>query len=195
MNDRPQVKCQAMGQVCRSCNKANHFAKVCKSNLNRPMNNQRINEIQNSELENITENGNNISLENDIQSEYADSDDDYTVNMLSPTNDNSTPTKLEIQFGNSKYWVMVDSGSSSSLVTEKMAGEIEIRDSNTTSELLKQPHQKQRDIIQRHTMQWLVCRESGPNSGSKQPPSNNWKRLVPSIRHQPTSTNPQQSGR
>ena len=120
-----------MGQVCRRCNKANHFAKVCKSNLNRPMNNQKINEIQHSELENITENVNNISLGNDIQSEYADSDDDYTVNMLSPANDNSTPTKLEIQFGNSKYWVMVDSGSSSSLVTKGMAGEVEIRDSNS----------------------------------------------------------------
>ena len=124
-------KCQAMGQVCRRCNRANHFAKVCKSNLNTPMNNQRINEIQNSELQHITENVNNISLENDIQSEYADSDDDYTVSMLSPTNDNSTPTKLEIQCGNSNCWVMVDSGSSSSLVTERMAGEIEIRDSNS----------------------------------------------------------------
>ena len=51
--------------------------------------------------------------------------------MLSPKNDNSTPTKLEIQFGNSKHWVMVDSGSSSSLVTERMSGEIEIRDSNS----------------------------------------------------------------
>ena len=120
-----------MGQVYRRCNKANHFAKVCKSNLKKPMNNQRINEIQNSELENITENVNNISLENDIQSEYAESDDDYTVHMLSPINDNSTPSKLEIQFGNSKYWVTVDSGSSSSIVTERMAGEIEIRDSNS----------------------------------------------------------------
>ena len=124
-------KCQAIGQVCQRCNKANHFAKICKSIVNKPMNKQRSNKIQNSELENITENVNNISLENDIQSEYADSDDDYTVNMLSPTNDNSTPTKLEIQFGNSKYWVMVDSGSSCSLVTERMAGEIEIRDSNS----------------------------------------------------------------
>ena len=124
-------KCQAMGQVCRRCNKANLFAKVCKSNLNRPTNNQRINEIQNNDANDITENVNNISIDNDIQSEYADSEDDYTVNILSPTTDNSTPTKLEIQFGNSKYWVMVDSGSSSSLVTERMAREIEQRDSNS----------------------------------------------------------------
>ena len=95
-------KCQAMGQVCRRCNKPNHFAEVCSSNLNRPTNNQRVNEIQNSELENTTEKVNNLSLENDIQSQYAESDDDYTVNILSPENDKSTTYKLEIQFGNSK---------------------------------------------------------------------------------------------
>ena len=124
-------KCQAMGQTCRRCNKPNQFTKVCKLNLNRPMNSQRINEIENSKLETVTENVNNIKIENVLQSQYADPEVDYTVNMLSPANDKSTPSKLEIQFGNSKYWVMVDSGSSASLVTERMAKEIEVRDSNT----------------------------------------------------------------
>ena len=50
--------------------------------------------------------------------------------MLSPNKDKTTPAKLEIQYGNSKYWVMVDSGSSARLVTELMAKEIEERDSN-----------------------------------------------------------------
>ena len=91
----------------------------------------RINEIGNNELETVTKNVNTISIEDDINSQYADSEDDYTVNMLSPDNDKSTPSKLEIQFGSSKYWVMVDSGSSANLVTEQMAKDSEVRDSNT----------------------------------------------------------------
>ena len=124
-------KCQAMGQTCRRCNKPNHFARVCKSNLNRPTNTQRVNEIENNNLEAITEDVNNISIDNEVQSQYTNSEDDYSVNMLSPEKDKTTPAKLEIQYGNSKYWVMVDSGSSASLVTERMAKEIEQRDSNT----------------------------------------------------------------
>ena len=71
-------KCQAMGQTCRRCNKPNHFARVCKSNLNRPTNTQRVNEIESNML------------------------DDYSVNMLSPEKNKTTPAKLETQYGNSK---------------------------------------------------------------------------------------------
>ena len=53
------------------------------------------------------------------------------VNLISPTEVSSTPTKLNIKFGNTKYWVMVDSGSLNSLVTERMAHEIEDRDKNS----------------------------------------------------------------
>ena len=122
-------KSQAMGQTCRRCNKPNHFARVCKSNLNRPT--QRVNEFENNNLEAITEDVNNISIDNEVQSQYTNSEDDYSVNMLSPEKDKTTPAKLEIQYGNSKYRVMVDSGSSARLVTERMAKEIEERDSNT----------------------------------------------------------------
>ena len=124
-------KCQAMGQTCRLCNKPNHFARVCKSHLNRQTNTQRVNEIVNNNLEAVTEDVNNISIDNEVHSQYTNSEDDYSVNMLSPEKDKTTPAKLEIQYGNSRYWVMVDSGSSASLITERMAKEIEERDSNT----------------------------------------------------------------
>ena len=123
--------CQAMGQTCRRCNKPNHFARVCKSNLNRPTYTQRVNEIENNNVEAITEDVNNISINSEVQSQYTNSEDDYSVNMLSPEKDKTTPAKLEKQYGNSKYWVMVDSGSSASLVMERMAKEIADRDSNT----------------------------------------------------------------
>ena len=124
-------KCQAMGQTCRRCNKPNHFARVCKSNLNRPTYTPRVNEIENNNVEAITEDVNNISINNEVQSQYTNSEDDYSLNMLSPEKDKTTSAKLEIQYGNSKNWVMVDSGSSASLVTERMAKEIAERDSNT----------------------------------------------------------------
>ena len=72
-----------------------------------------------------------VSLNNEIGSIREDSEDDYMVNLISPTQTSPTPTKLHIKFGNTKYWVMVDSGSSNSLVTERMAYEIEDRDKNS----------------------------------------------------------------
>ena len=70
-------KFQAMGQTCRRCNKPNHFARVCKSILNRPTNTQRVNEIGNNNVEAITEDVNNISINNEVQSQYTNSEDDY----------------------------------------------------------------------------------------------------------------------
>ena len=43
----------------------------------------------------------------------------------------TAPSKLHILYGHCKFWMMVDSGSSTSIVTEKMAKDIEARDSNT----------------------------------------------------------------
>ena len=53
------------------------------------------------------------------------------VNLVSPTDRPTTPTKLNVKLGNTEYWVMVDSGSSNSLITERMAREIEDRDKNS----------------------------------------------------------------
>ena len=94
-------KCQAIGQTCRRCNKPNHFARECKSNLNRPTDPQRVNEIENNNLEEITEDVNNISIDNEVQSQYNNSEDDYSVIKLSFEKDKTTPAKLEIQYGNS----------------------------------------------------------------------------------------------
>ena len=74
---------------------------------------------------------NMISLQAEIHSTYGNSDDKYSVNMMDTTDDSTTPSKLHVQYGHSKFWVMVDSGSSTSIVTEQMAKEIEARDSNT----------------------------------------------------------------
>ena len=72
-----------------------------------------------------------ITHKPDTQSTYDDSADDYSVNMMETPDDSTTPSKLQIQYGHRKFWVMVDSGSSTSIVTEQMAKDIEARDSNT----------------------------------------------------------------
>ena len=126
-----RTRCQAIGQTCRRCNKQNHFAKVCRSNLNRPQLVRSVNEIENQGLEQTTQGINMIAPNLDTHSTYDDSTDDYSVNMMESPDDPTTPSKLHMQYGNSKFWVMVDSGSSTSIVTEQMAKDIEARDSNT----------------------------------------------------------------
>ena len=71
------------------------------------------------------------SLQEEIHSTYGNSDDDYSVNMVDTTDDQTTPSKLHVQYGHSKFWIMVDSGSSTSIVTEQMAKDIEAWDNNT----------------------------------------------------------------
>ena len=115
-----RVKCQAFGQICRRCNKPNHLAKVCRSNLTR--NNKRnINEIEELRETQHEDNINMVSLNNEIESIKHDSDEDYVVNLVTPTGGPTTPTKLNVKFGNTKYWVRVDSGSSNSLITDRKA--------------------------------------------------------------------------
>ena len=126
-----KAKCQAIGQTCRRCNKPNQFAKVCRSNLNRPSTQWSINEVDNQSMEQSSDGNNMISLQAEIRSTYGNSDDEYSLNMMDTTDDPTTPSKLHIQYGHKKFRVMVDSGNSTSIVTEQMAKEIEARDSNT----------------------------------------------------------------
>ena len=72
-----------------------------------------------------------ISLNPVTHSTYDDSADEYSVNMMETPDDLTTPSKLHIQYGHSKFWVMVESGSSTSIVTEKMAKDIEATDRST----------------------------------------------------------------
>ena len=124
-------KCKAIGQTCRRCNKPNSLAKVCRSNLNRYTNNRNVNEIIEPDETQNEDQINMVSLNNEMGSIREDSEDHYTVNLISTTETSPTPTTLLIKFGNTKHWVMVDSGSSNSLVTERMAHEIEDRDKNS----------------------------------------------------------------
>ena len=77
-----RTKCQAIGQTCRRCNKQNHFAKVCRSNLNRQQTSRSVNEIDNQNLDQPSQGIHMITHIPDTQSTYDDSADEYTVNMM-----------------------------------------------------------------------------------------------------------------
>ena len=126
-----RTKCQAIGQTCRRCNKQNHFAKVCRSNLNRPQLGRSVNEIENQGHDQSTQGINMIAPKLDTQSTYDDSTEDYSVNTMESSDDPTTASNLHMQYGNNKFWVIIDSGSSTSIITEQMAKDIEARDSNT----------------------------------------------------------------
>ena len=95
-----RTKCQAIGQTCRRCNKPNHLAKVCRSKLSIYTNNRNVNEIIEPDETQNEEQINMVSLNNEIGSIREVSEDDYMVNLISPTETSPTPTKLHIKFGN-----------------------------------------------------------------------------------------------
>ena len=125
-----RAKCRSFGQVCRRCNKPNHLAKVCRSNLTRN-NNRNINEIEERNESQREDNINMVSLNDEIERITHDSEEDYSVILVSPTDGPASPNKHNVKFGNTKYWVMLDSSSSNSLITERMARETELRDKNS----------------------------------------------------------------
>ena len=89
---------------------------------------------------------NMISLDPERHSTYENSVEEYTVNMMESTDDPIRASKLNIQYGHSKFWVMIDSGTSTSIVTEYIAKDIEARHSNMVehkdkSSTTKQLHQ------------------------------------------------------
>ena len=81
----------------------NNLAKVFSSNLNRNTKNRNINEIEQQHERQYEDNINMVSLNNEIESIRQDSDEDYMVNLIAPTEGPTTPTKFNVKFGKAKY--------------------------------------------------------------------------------------------
>ena len=132
----------------------------------------------------------------DTQSSYDDSADDHSLNMMETPDNSTTASKLHIHNGHSKFWVMVDSRSSTSILTEQMAKDIETRDSNTwwsrTTNPVKLKSYTDTPIKNLGTLycdivQWLEGRKCGHNSCPKQTSSDHRKGPVQTTGN-PTST-------
>ena len=174
-NSNHRARCQAIGQTCRRCNKQNHYAKVRRSNLNRTQSGRSVNEIDNQGLDQQTQGINMISLNPDTHSSYDDSADEYSVNMMETPEDPTAPSKLHIQYGQSKFWVMVDSGSSTSIVMEQMAKDIEARNSKTwwsrTTNPMKLKSYTDTPIENLRTLYCDIECNAGHHGGPEQTPS------------------------
>ena len=93
-----RAKCQAIGQKCRRCKIPNHLNKVCRSNPNRYTNNRNVKEIIESDETQNEERINMVSLINEMEIIEEDSEDNYMVNLISPTEVSPKPTKLLKKF-------------------------------------------------------------------------------------------------
>ena len=124
-------KCQAIdAKACRRCSMPNHLARVCRSNLNR-YNNRNVNEIAEQNETKHEEQINMVSRSNEIESIREDSEEDYIGQTHFPDRGITYIHNLYVKFGNTRYWVMVDSDTSNSLITERMAHEIEDKNKNS----------------------------------------------------------------
>ena len=118
--------CHALGKKCNHCGLLNHFAKVCRKKLNNTRSSRqgtRINNLENSESENIEQNinpvGQNVNYKNyneQFNAEYVSPDDNYVAiveNLYTP------PIALQnmtIEIGNTDCHLLLDSGSGCTII-------------------------------------------------------------------------------
>ena len=129
-DDNHRAKCQAMKLTCHRCNKPNHYAKLCRSNLNHQQSHRLVNEVDNQIIAQLSLGIKMISLDLELHPTYEEFAINYSVKMTGKTDDRSALSKLYIKSWHSKFCAVVDSGSSTSIVTEQIAKDIEARDSN-----------------------------------------------------------------
>ena len=90
-----RAKFQAIEQTCRTCSKRNHLVKVWRSNWNRYTNNRNVNEIIEPDQTQKEHQINMVSLSDEKACIKSDTEEDYMVNLISPTEGSPTPTKLQ----------------------------------------------------------------------------------------------------
>ena len=124
--------CPAMSKKCNHCGLQNHFAKVCRRRLNNTRNTQQTNRIntvetaetsnQNSSQEN--QKVNNINYNEQINSDYDSSDDNYVATVENISSPNLALKNLSLTIGNTNCDLILDSGSGCTIINMSLAREI-----------------------------------------------------------------------
>ena len=124
--------CPAMGKKCNHCGLQNHFAKVCRRRLITTRNTQQTNRIntvdtaetsnQNSSQESL--NVNYINYNEQINSDYDSSDDNYVATIENMSSPNLTLKNLSLTIGNTNCDLLLDSGSGCTIIIMSLAREI-----------------------------------------------------------------------
>ena len=112
--------CPAMGKKYNHCGLQNHFAKVCRRRLNNTRNTQQTNRIntvetaetsnQNSSQEN--QNVNYINYNEQINSDYDSSNDNYVATVENISSPNLALKILSLTIGNTNCDLLLNSVSS-----------------------------------------------------------------------------------
>ena len=117
-----------MGKKCNHCGLLNQFAKVCRRKNNNARNtqqNNRINNVETSETTNQnsgqeSQNDNNISYNEQINSDYDSSDDNYVATVENV----SSLKNITITIGNTDCDLLLDSGCGCTIINMSLAREI-----------------------------------------------------------------------
>ena len=110
----------------------NHFAKVCRRKLNTAQNTQQNNRITNIETAETTDqnssqesqNVNNINYNEQINSDYDSSDDNYVATAENVNSPQAALKIILITIGNTDCDLLLDSGSSCTIINMSLAKEI-----------------------------------------------------------------------
>ena len=124
--------CPAMGRKCNHCGSQNHFAKVCLRRLNNTRNTQqtnRINTVETAETSNQnssqeSQNVNYIYYNEQINSDYDSSDDNYVATVENMSSPNLALKNLSLKIGNTNCDLLLDSGSGCTIINIPLAREI-----------------------------------------------------------------------
>ena len=124
--------CPAMGKKCNHCGLQNHFAKVCRRRLNNTRNTQqtnRINTVETAETSNQnssqeSQNVNYINYNEQINSDYDSSDDNYVATVENMSSPNLALKNLSLTIGNTNCDLFLDSGSGCTIINMSLAREI-----------------------------------------------------------------------
>ena len=121
-----------MGKKCNHCGLQNHFAKVFRPRLNNIRNTQQTNRIktvetaetsnQSSSQENP--NVNYINYNEQINSDYDSSDDNYVATVENISSPNIALKNLSLTIGNTNCDLLLDSGSGCTIINMSLAREI-----------------------------------------------------------------------
>ena len=123
--------CPAMGKKCNHCGLQNNFAKICRRKLNNTRNTQqtnRNNNVETAETSNQNsskeiQNVNYINYNEQLNSDYDSSDDNYVATVENISSPNIALKNLSIAIGNTNCDLLLDS-SGCTIINMLLAREI-----------------------------------------------------------------------